>query len=287
MKKLLRRPDYFLIISIAITYFLGLIQAKSQGRVISLLVMLSGLFFMVGFYLVIVFANPENRLSIAESRVGKILENRKDPRLNLLLASIGLTFISLFFLIRSHFFEYYLLPSLLVLLVSSAVYLNSSIRAQSLPYRWLLDALTISPIAYFFGLVITGLKISFFPFMLGLPLFLIACGSTISFFFTHYQEDPAQQQSPSMQKFNWSRLVQLHDLVSFGGYALLAAYLYLSGALAISWPAPLMVVAAFGCSMVLHRILQGMRPNWKLLKALAGINLLGTIYILGFAFLTH
>ncbi len=287
MKKLLKRPDYFLISSITFAYVLGLVQAKSQGRVISPLVMLSGLFFMLGFYLAIVFANPENRFSSTELRVGKTTKARNEPRLSLLLASIGLVLLSLFFLIRAHFFEYYLLQSLLILLISAAVYLNSSIRAQSLPFRWLLDSLTISPVAYFFGLVITGLQISFFPSMLGLPIFLIACGSSIVFFFARFQDDLSQQQSPAMQNFNWDRLVLLHDIVSFVGYGLLAAYLYFSGALAITWPAPLMVIAVFGCSMLLHRILQGMHPNWKLLKALAAVNLLGMIYILIFAFLTH
>lgn len=287
LKKLLKRLDYFLILSIAFTYSLGLIQARSQGRTISALVMLSGLFFMIGFYLVITFANPETRLSASEFRVNKSARTHTEPRMILLLASIALTFVSLFFLIRSHFFEYYLIPSLLVLFVSASIYLNNSIRAQSLPYRWLMDSLTISPIAYFFGLVITGLEISFYPFMLALPLFLITCSSAISFFFARYQEDLAQQQSPAMQNFNWGRLVQLHDIVAYFGYGLMAAYLYFSGAMAIAWPTPLMVIAAFGCSLLLHRILQGMHPNWKLLKAMAAINLLGLVYILGFAFLTH
>ncbi len=288
MKRLLKRFDYFLILSISFGYFLGLIQARSLGRTISPLMIFSGLFFMLGFYMVISIASPESRFAVTEFRVNRgPRTTRSEPRMVLLLASIALTLISLFFLIRAHFFEYLLIPSLLVLLVSASLSLNNSIRAQSLPFRWLLDSLAISPVAYFFGLLITGLELSFFPFMLALPLFLIACGSSISFFFARYQEDLSQQQSPAMQNFNWGRLVQLHDLVAFLGYGLMAAYLYLSGALAIAWPAPLMVIAAFGCSLLLHRILQGMRPNWKLLKAMAAINLLGLVYILGFAFLTH
>lgn len=288
MKKLLKRLDYFLVLSISFAYILGLIQARSQGRAISPLVMFSGLFFMLGFYLVTTFASPETQFATSDFRVNKRLRSTQpDPRTILLLASIALTFISLFFLIRAHFFEYLLIPSLLILLVSASLSLNNSIRAQSLPFRWLLDSLAISPIAYFFGLLITGLELSFFPFMLALPLFLIACGSSICFFFIRYQEDLPIQQTPTMQNFNWGRLAQLHDLVAFLGYGLLAAYLYFSGALTIAWPAPLMVMAAFACSMLLHRIIQGMHPNWKLLKAMAAINLLGLVYILGFAFLTH
>jgi hypothetical protein len=287
VKKLIKRPDYFLILSLTITYFLGIIQARGQGKTISVLVLLSGLFFMLGFYLVITFSSLESQFSASDRRISKSARPRIEPRIILLLASIALTFISLFFLIRAHFFEYLLIPSLLVLMVAALIALNSSVRAQSLPFRWLLDALSVSPIAYFYGLLITGLKISFFPFMLAIPLFLIACGSSISFFFSHYQENLSQQLQPSMQNFNWSRLAQLHDLVAFMGYSLLAAYLYFSGALVIAWPAPLMVIAAFGCSLLLHRILQGMHPNWKMLKAMAAINLLGLVYILGFAFLTH
>ena len=287
MKKLLKRPDYFLILSLTFTYLLGLIQAKGQGRTISLLFVLSGLFFMLCFYLVITFAWPESPFSASDRRIAKGSRSRVEPRILLLLASIAFTFISLFFLIRAHFFEYLLIPSLLVFLFSGLIALNNSFRTQSLPFRWLLDSLSISPIAYFFGLLITGLKVSFFPFMLAIPLFLISCGSAISFFFARYQEDLSQQQFPAMQNFNWSRLTQLHDLAAFLGYGLLAAYLYFSGALAIAWPAPLMVLAAFGCSLLLHRIIQGMHPNWKLLKAIAAINLLGLVYILGFAFLTH
>jgi hypothetical protein len=287
VKKLSKRLDYFLILSTTFTYFLGLIQARSQGRTISVLIMLSGLSFMLGFYLVITFASPESRFSATDNHLSKGSRSRIEPRIILLFAAIALTFISLFFLIRAHFFEYLLIPSFLVLSVSALISLNSSMRAQSLPYRWLFDSLTIAPIAYFFGLVITGIKVSFFPFMLALPLFLIGCGSAISFFVARYQEDLSQQQFPSMQNFNWSRLAQLHDLVAFLGYGILAAYLYISGALAIAWPAMLMVFAAFGCSLLLHRILQGMHPNWKLLKAMAAINFLGLVYILGFAFLTH
>lgn len=287
MKKLLKRPDYFLILSLTFTYFLGLIQAKGQGRTISLIFVLSGLCFMLGFYLVITFAWPESPFSASDRRITRGSRSRIEPRILLLLASIALTFISLFFLIRAHFFEYLLIPSLLVFLFSGLIALNNSFRAQSLPFHWLLDALSISPIAYFFGLLITGLKVSFFPFMMAFPLFLIACGSTISFFFARYQDDLSQQQSPAMQNLNWGRLVQLHDIVAFTGYGIMAAYLYFSGALAIAWPAPLMVIAALGCSLLLHRILQGMHPNWKLLKAMAAINLLGLVYILGFAFFTH
>jgi len=287
VKKLLKRPDYFLILSLTFTYFLGLIQAKGQGRTISLIFVLSGLCFMLGFYLVITFAWPESPFSASDRRITRGSRSRIEPRILLLLASIALTFISLFFLIRAHFFEYLLIPSLLVFLFSGLIALNNSFRAQSLPFHWLLDVLSISPIAYFFGLLITGLKVSFFPFMMAFPLFLIACGSTISFFFARFQEDLSQQQLPAMQNFNWDRLVQLHDIVAFTGYGLMAAYLYFSGALAIAWPATLMVIAALGCSLLLHRILQGMHPNWKLLKAMAAINLLGLVYILGFAFFTH
>jgi len=287
VKKLLKRPDYFLILSLTFTYFLGLIQAKGQGRTISLIFVLSGLCFMLGFYLVITFAWPESPFSASDRRITRGSRSRIEPRILLLLASIAFTFISLFFLIRAHFFEYLLIPSLLVFLFSGLIALNNSFRAQSLPFHWLLDALSISPIAYFFGLLITGLKVSFFPFMMAFPLFLIACGSTISFFFARFQDDLSQQQSPAMQNLNWGRLVQLHDIVAFTGYGIMAAYLYFSGALAIAWPAPLMVIAALGCSLLLHRILQGMHPNWKLLKAMAAINFLGLVYILGFAFLTH
>lgn len=287
MKKLLKRLDGFLILSIAFSYLLGLIQARSQGRTISPSVMLSGLCFMLGFYLAILFASPESRFLTGEYRGSKNSRTSPEPRMILLLASIAVVFLSLFFLMRAHFFEYYLLPSLFILSIAAAIYLNNSIRAQSLPFRWLLDSMAISPIAYFFGLVITGLNISFYPFMLGLPLFLIACGSTISHFLARFQEDFSQQLSPAMKNFNWSRLVQLHDIVSFVGYGLLATYLYLSGAWAITWPAPLLVIAAFGCSLLLHRILLGMHPNWKLLKALAALNFLGVVYILGFAYLTH
>jgi len=287
VKKLLKRPDYFLILSLTFTYFLGLIQAKGQGRTISLIFVLSGLCFMFGFYLVITFAWPESLFSASDRRITRGSRSRIEPRILLLLASIALTFISLFFLIRAHFFEYLLIPSLLVFLFSGLIALNNSFRAQSLPFHWLLDVLSISPIAYFFGLLITGLKVSFFPFMMAFPLFLIACGSTISFFFARYQDDLSQQQSPAMQNLNWGKLVQLHDIVAFTGYGIMAAYLYFSGALAIAWPAPLMVIAALGCSLLLHRILQGMHPNWKLLKAMAAINFLGLVYILGFAFLTH
>ena len=287
MKKLLKRPDYFLILSLTFTYFLGLILAKGQGRTISLIFVLSGLCFMLGFYLVITFAWPESPFSASDRRITRGSRSRIEPRILLLFASIALTFISLFFLIRAHFFEYLLIPSLLVFLFSGLIALNNSFRTQSLPFRWLLDSLSISPIAYFFGLLITGLKVSFFPFMLAIPLFLISCGSTISFYFARFQEDLSQQQLPAMQNFNWDRLVQLHDIVAFTGYGLMAAYLYFSGALAIAWPATLMVIAALGCSLLLHRILQGMHPNWKLLKAMAAINLLGLVYILGFAFFTH
>ena len=287
MKKLLKRPDYFLILSLTVTYFLGLIQARGQGRVISLLFTLSGLFFMLGFYLVVTFAWPESHFSTSDHRISRSPKPRTEPRTLMLLASIALSFISLFFLIRAHFFEYLFIPSLLVLLVSALVALNNSVRAQSLPFRWLLDSLAISPIAYFFGLLITGLKVNFYPFMLAIPLFLIACGSAIAFFFARFQENLDQQQLPSMQNFNWNRLAQLHDLVAAFGYGLMAAYLYFSGAMAIAWPAPLMVLAAFGCSVLLHQIIQGMHPNWKLLKAMAAINYLGLVYILGFAFLTH
>lgn len=287
MKKLLKRPDYFLILALTFAYFLGLIQAKGQGRTISLLFLLSGLCFMLSFYLVITFAWPESPFSASDHRMSKGSRSRVEPRIPLLLASIAFTFLSLFFLIRAHFFEYLLIPSLLVFLFSGLIALNNSFRAQSRPFRWLLDSLSISPIAYFFGLLITGLKVSFFPFTLAIPLFLIACGSMISVFFARFQEDLSLQQLPAMQNFNWDRLVQLHDIVAFIGYGLMTAYLYFSGALAIAWPAPLMVIAALGCSLLLHRILQGMHPNWKLLKAMAATNLLGLVYILGFAFLTH
>lgn len=287
MKKLLKRPDYFLILSLTGTYFLGIIQAKGQGRTISLLFTLSGLFFMLGFYLVVTFARPESRFSDSDRRISRGPKSQPEPRTLLLLASIALSFISLFFLVRAHFFEYLFVPSLMVLLVAALAALNNSVRAQSLPFRWLLDSLAISPIAYFFGLLITGLKVSFYPFMLATPLFLIVCGSAIAFFFARFQEDLNQQQLPSMKNFNWSRLTQLHDLVAFLGYSLLMAYLYFSGALAIAWPAPLMLLAAFGCSVLLHQITQGMHPNWKLLKGMAAINYLGLVYILGLAFLTH
>ncbi|HSN94871.1 MAG TPA: hypothetical protein VLR89_07410 [Anaerolineaceae bacterium] len=287
MKRLLKRPDYFLILFLTVAYLLGLIQAKGLGRTISLLFFLSGLFFMIGFYLVVTFAWPENQFSALDHRATRSSGSRTEPRILIMLAAIALTLVSLFFLIRAHFFEYLLIPSLLVLLVSSFMALNYSFRAQSMPYRWLLDSLSISPIAYFFGLLIAGLEVSFFPFMLAIPLFLIACGSTISLFFARFQEDLTQQQFPSMQSINWNRLAQLHDITAFMGYALLAAYLYFSGALAIAWPATLMLLAALGCSLLLHRIINGMHPNWKLLKAMAIVNFIGVMYLLGFAFLTH
>lgn len=287
MKKLLKRPDYFLILSLSFTYFLGLIQASSLGRTISILLLLSGLFFMLGFYFALTFSWPEPYFSSTTQRSSRTQRSRTEPRIILLLASIALTFISLFFLIRAHFFEYLLLPSALILLLSAFFVLNVSARAQSQPYRWLLDAFSISPVAYFFGLLITGIDVSFFPFMLALPLFMVASGSTISIFFARFEEDISLQQYPSMHKFNWNRLAQLHDIVAFLAYPTLAAYIYFSGAMTIAWPTLLLILVALGCSLLLHRIVQGMHPNWKLLKAMAVFNYLSLVYILGFAFLTH
>ncbi|MEA4811729.1 MAG: hypothetical protein VB108_04055 [Anaerolineaceae bacterium] len=287
MKKTLKRLDLFLILAIIFSYVLGLILAKSQGKTVPFIYIVSGLFFMLGIYLAETFAIPESPFLEKEGKLTVRAKTFNEPRLLLLLGSIALTFLSLFFLIKAHFFEYLFLPALFVLLGSAAISLNNSVRSNTLPLRWCLDAFAISPIAYFFGLQITGLKLAFYPYMLSIPLFLIAAASAMALFFARFQDEPFYQQAQSMRSFNWDKALLLFDALSLLGYGLLSVYLLSSGAFGIGWPALLFSLPSLLLSVLLHRILQGMQPNWKLLKTIATINYLGPVYLLAYAFLTH
>ncbi|MFZ3070093.1 MAG: hypothetical protein WA110_03100 [Anaerolineaceae bacterium] len=280
--------DWFFLASGIMTYTLGSVIASQAGQPWKLDRYVYGLVIFLGLYLLerIYYYLSTSKISLF-STVNRT-EKLKSPELIglLFLVFAGLVY-SLFVLNQSKVLGQSGWLWLFVLVLLFSMNISRSIRLWNMPYRWLVDGLIVSPISLFFASSVQGLAPGRILFFLSIPLLLFYLTSSTCLQFERYSSELSKGTRSFLVTLGWEKGVVIHNIILLLAFIFFGVYLYVSGAWSIAWPVFLMLIISLAEVYLLQRLAEGMKPNWRLLRAVAVFQYLGVVYILLFAFLTH
>jgi hypothetical protein len=132
-----------------------------------------------------------------------------------------------------------------------------------------IDAVLIVGIIPSFALNLISGELHPFLILINLPLFFIFLGTQIALAYPQYSRELTKNTHSLLIQVGWQRGIFLHDILIVIGFLSLG----ISGMIGLPWALlwPSMIVSLIGIFeiILLHRIGEGLKPNWKLLKLVA------------------
>lgn len=136
-------------------------------------------------------------------------------------------------------------------------------------YHEVIDAVLIVGIIPTFAFNLISSELHPFLILINLPLFFIFLGTQIALSYPQYSEELTKYPPSLLVQIGWQRGISFHDILVIIGFLNLAV----SGLIGLPWVLlwPTMVVSLIGILEIiqLHRIGEGEKPNWILLKLVA------------------
>jgi len=146
---------------------------------------------------------------------------------------------------------------------------NIILRNKLVVFHEVIDAVLIVGIIPSFAFNLISSELHPFLILINLPLFFIFLGTQIALAFPQYSKELTKYPPSLLVQIGWQRGISLHDILVIIGFLNLAV----SGLIGFPWVLlwPTMVVSLIGIMEIiqLHRIGEGEKPNWKLLKLVA------------------
>jgi len=146
---------------------------------------------------------------------------------------------------------------------------NIILRNKLVAFHEVIDAVLIVGIIPSFAFNLISSELHPFLILINLPLFFIFLGTQIALAFPQYSKELTKYPPSLLVQIGWQRGISLHDILVIIGFLNLAV----SGLIGLPWVLlwPTMVVSLIGIMEIiqLHRIGEGEKPNWKLLKLVA------------------
>jgi len=287
IKRILKSVDVFFISAAVFTYLLGAVLGRRAGGIFNAVLLFLGLAFFLLVYLLERTFNylTSSRISIF-SRALRTNKLRSPDLSFFLLFIFSSLIICLFFLIQEGGLSGNSWLWLALLVVGLLMHITS-IRLWALPYRWLTDALVVTPLTLFLGAVLQKIPTERMLFFLSLPLFFLFLASSSALLFEKYEGDAANGRPSLLTVVGLEKAMNLHHVLLIFAYFSLGVYFFVSGSWSIAWPVMLVVTISLLEVFQLERIARGLKPFWGLLRATAYFQYLGALYILLFAFLTR
>jgi len=102
--------------------------------------------------------------------------------------------------------------------------------------------------------------------MLTVPVLFIYLAGKIVFSLRSYYEDKTYGHRNLLNRLDWEKAMRLHNLLIALAYVLLALFAFLGLPWRLAWPAALTLPVAAFLILQVQGIMNGSRPNWKLLE---------------------
>jgi 1,4-dihydroxy-2-naphthoate octaprenyltransferase len=123
--------------------------------------------------------------------------------------------------------------------------------------------------------------------MLSLPVLLLFLAGKLAFSLRTYLEDKNGGNPNLLNRLDWVRAMKLHNYLLIIAYLLIAFFGFIGLSWNLTWPMLTTFPLAVGEFLQIQDILNGGKPNWKMLEFSSG-GLIGLVYYLQiFSLWTH
>jgi len=228
---------------------------------------------MVGYLVILLMQFLEGLNDLARRTPEINRERQVMTKKQALLALIAIMMMTLAFLLVSLFLRGVLTGAgwLFLLIIGLICILRPNIIPGSklVVFHEVIDAVLIVGIIPSFAFNLISSELHPFLILINLPLFFIFIGTQIALAFPQYSKELTEYPPSLLVQIGWQRGISFHDILVIIGFLSLAV----SGLIGLPWVLlwPTMVVSLIVIMeiILLHRIGEGKKPNWKLLKLVA------------------
>lgn len=228
---------------------------------------------LLGYLAILLLQTVEGLIGLTNAKP-VLKQDRKDmTNMQTLLVIIAFMMMALAFLLVSLILRggltgagwvFLLITGLICILRPSPV-----LSGKSVVFREVIDAVSVVGIIPSFAFNIISGELHSFLIFINLPLFFIFLGTQIALTYPQYSKELTTNTPSLLIQIGWQRGIFLHDILITIGFLSLG----ISGLIGLPWALlwPTMVVSLIGIFeiILLHRIGEGEKPNWKLLKLVA------------------
>ncbi len=285
---ILKTFNWLFVIVGFLAYTLGAVLAVEAGNEWEIGVFLLGLLFFLLLYTLerIQYYLSKSKINIY-SKINQSIKIKSSEILGYIFLIFSSLLIITFFLSQKHKLNASTLIWFLLLVLLIMANMFRSFRIWSQPYRWFLEGLCISPVLLFLSSSLQGYPPGKILFFLSLPILFLYLSSALTLYFQSFSVDSAKGTRSPLVVIGWEKTIWLHHILIILAYTTFGFYFISSGSWIIAWPVLLVFCLSSFEIFILYRLSTGMKPMWGLLKATAVIQIVGALYILLFAFLTH
>lgn len=257
-------------IGIGVAHYLG----ANPDWTGSLFMLLAVLFLIWSRNLLAAFwDHPESPLCIlqpAHPRYAALQALRRNDLLTyaLLCFTAAVAFVFLALLNRTPDFALLLLVGLLI----AGMFFVSMppLFLQRRGYGELVEAICVALLLPAIAMIVNYGSLNYLLEMLTVPVLFVYLAGKLAFSFRSYYEDKTYGHRNLLNRLDWERAMRLHNLLVALAYLLLALFVFLGLPWRLAWPAALTLPVAAFLILQVQGIMNGSRPNWKLLEWTAG-----------------
>lgn len=228
------------------------------------------------------FDHPDSSFSILKSshpRFSSLIGVKRPPLLTYgLLALTASTFlVSLIAINRGS------APSLLLITALFAALLLLTILPpfffQRKGFGELLEGIALTGLTPFLALLLNNGTPHPILVMYSLPALLLVLAGKLAFSLQTYLEDKTGGNPNLLNRLDWARSMKLHNYLLIFSYLLIALFSFIGLSWNLTWPMLITFPIALAEFLQIQSMLNGGRPNWRLLELSAG-GLIGLVYYL-------
>lgn len=228
------------------------------------------------------FDHPDSSFSILKSshpRFSSLIGVKRPPLLTYgLLALTASTFlVSLIAINRGS------APSLLLITALFAALLLLTILPpfffQRKGFGELLEGIALTGLTPFLALLLNNGTPHPILVMYSLPALLLVLAGKLAFSLQTYLEDKTGGNPNLLNRLDWARSMKLHNYLLIFSYLLIALFSFIGLSWNLTWPMLVTFPIALAEFLQIQSMLNGGRPNWRLLELSAG-GLIGLVYYL-------
>ena len=228
---------------------------------------------LIGYLLILLLQTVESLIGMTK-RASVLKQDREYLNTKqVLLALIAFMMMTLAFLVVSLFIRggltgagwlYFLIIGVICILKS-----NYSVGDKLVVFREVIDAILVVGIIPLFAFNLVSGELHPFLIFINLPLFFLFLGSEVALAFPRYSHDLSKKFHSLLIQIGWQRGIFLHDILIIFGFLILGIFGLIGLPWVLLWPT--MTVSLIGIFeiILLHRIGNGEKPNWKLLRLVA------------------
>jgi hypothetical protein len=228
---------------------------------------------LLGYLAILLLQILEGLIGLTKAKPVLIQDHKEITKRQTLLAVIAVLMMVLAFLLVSLLLRGGLTGAgwLFMLIIGLICILrpSSSFSGKLVAFHEVFDAVLVVGIIPMFAFNIISGELHTFLVFITLPLFFIFLGTQIALSYPKYSKELTKNIPSLLIQIGWQRGIFLHNILVFTGFLSLGIFGMIGLPWALLWPT--MIVSLIGIFeiILLHRIGEGYKPNWKLLKLVA------------------